>query len=125
MISASSSGSFKKTESFLHFLQTDKMFGGLPAGGRRGVDALARATPRDTGLAAHSWGYEIEHKKTNHTIWWINTDLEGGVNVAVLIQYGHGTGTGGYVPPRDYINPAMRPIFDELSDGVWREVTNG
>jgi hypothetical protein len=125
MISASSSGSFKKTESFLGFLKTDKMFSGLPAGGRRGVDALARATPRDTGLAAHSWGYVVEHKKGRHGVYWYNTDVEGGVSVAILIQYGHGTGTGGYVPPRDYINPSMRPIFDELSDQVWREVTNG
>lgn len=124
MISASTSGSFKRTESFLNFLKSDRMFNSLPAGGRRGVDALSRATPVDTGRAAGSWGYEITRSRTNHNIYWYNTDIEGGVNVAVLIQYGHGTGTGGYVVGRDYINPAMRPVFDNLTDSVWSEVTN-
>jgi hypothetical protein len=125
MFSVSSSGSTKKTESFLDFLKTDKMFRDLPVAGHRGVDALSRATPVDTGRAASSWGYEVVSEKGTHTLYWYNTDIEGGTNVAVLIQYGHGTGTGGYVPARDYINPAMRPIFDELSDSVWKEVTNG
>jgi hypothetical protein len=125
MISASVSGSFSKTEKFFEFLKSDKIFSGLPAGGRQGVDALSRATPRETGLAASSWGYEIVKERGKHRIWWFNTDIEGGVNVAVLIQYGHGTGTGGYVPPRDYINPAMRSVFDNLTDYVWREVENG
>lgn len=125
MISASTSGSWKKTESFLEFLKTDKMFSGLPAAGRRGVDALSRATPIDTGRAAGSWDYDIVRTKGSHTIWWYNTDIEGGVNVAILIQYGHGTGTGGYVPPRDYINPAMRPVFDNAIETVWKQVTNG
>jgi hypothetical protein len=122
---STSSSSDKKTEKFLEFLKTDRMFGSLPAYARRGVDALSRATPVDTGRAANSWSYDIVHKRGNHTIYWLNTDIEGGVNVAVLIQYGHGTGTGGYVPGRDYINPAMRPIFDELADVVWKEVQNG
>lgn len=122
---STSSHSDKKTEKFLEFLKTDRMFSSLPAYARRGVDALSRATPVDTGRAAGSWKYDIVRKRWGQTIWWLNTDIEGGVNVAVLIQYGHGTGTGGYVPGRDYINPAMRPIFDELADVVWKEVQNG
>lgn len=122
---STSSHSDKKTEKFLEFLKTDRMFSSLPAYARRGVDALSRATPVDTGRAAGSWKYDIVRKRWGQTIWWLNTDIEGGVNVAVLIQYGHGTGTGGYVPGRDYINPAMRPIFSELADIVWKEVQNG
>jgi hypothetical protein len=125
MISASMSGSTKKTESFLKFLETDRMFNGFSVGGRQGVDALSRATPVDTGRAAGSWKYEIEHKKGIHTVYWDNYDIEGGRNVIMLIQYGHGTGTGGYVPPRDFINPAMRLIFDNMSNDVWKEVIHG
>lgn len=122
---STSSHSDKTTEKFLQFLKTNQMFSSLPAYGRRGADALSRATPVDTGRAAGSWGYEITHKRGTHNIYWTNSDIEGGVNVAVLIQYGHGTGTGGYVPGRDYINPVMRPIFDEIADVVWKEVQNG
>ena len=121
----SDSGSFKQTESFLKFLRSGKMYNGLSAGGRAGVDALSSNTPKDTGRAAGSWGYDVRHDKGDYEIEWFNTDIEGGYNVAILIQYGHGTGTGGYVPGRDFINPAMKSVFDAISTDVWRQVTNG
>lgn len=124
MISVSTSGDTKKTEKFLEFLKTDRMFSSLPAYARRGVDALSRATPVETGRAAGSWKYEIVHSRGSHYIYWDNYNIEGGVNVAVILQYGHGTGTGGYVVGRDYINPAMKPIFDEVANVVWKEVEN-
>lgn len=101
------------------------MYNGLSAGGRAGVDALSSNTPKDTGRAAGSWGYDVRHDKGDYEIEWFNTDIEGGYNVAILIQYGHGTGTGGYVPGRDFINPAMKSVFDSISTDVWRQVTNG
>jgi hypothetical protein len=125
MISVSASGSTKQTESFLEFLQSGAMFSGLSAGGRRGVDALSRNTPRDTGRASESWGYDVTHNNGEHAVEWYNSDIEGGYNVVILIQYGHGTGTGGYVPGRDFINPAMSSVFDSISLDVWRQVTHG
>ena len=125
MITAESSGDFKKTMSFLELMKSDKIFQSLDRYGRMGVDALSRATPRDTGRAAGSWGYKVQHKSGIHAIHWYNNDVEGGVNVAVILQYGHGTGTGGWVEGRDYINPAIRPVFDKILDDIWRQVTNG
>lgn len=125
MIRVTSTGDYKKTEEYLMFLQAGKMFEGLDRYGRQGVDALSRSTPRDTGRAATSWVYEIANTKGFVSISWLNTDVEGGVNIAVILQYGHGTGTGGYVQGRDYINPAMRPIFDKMVTDIWRQVTNG
>jgi len=120
MIRVSSPGDFKRTEKFLTTMRAGKMFRDLGRYGRMGVDALSRATPVDTGRAAHSWTYQV----SANAITWSNTDVEGGVNVAIILQYGHGTGTGGYVQGRDYINPAMRPVFDKIADEVWREVQN-
>jgi hypothetical protein len=125
MIYATTYGDSKKTEQYLEFLKRGGMYSGLDSYGRRGVDALSSATPLDTGETAHSWGYQIEHSKEKVTISWFNTHREGRVNIAVIIQYGHGTGTGGYVAGRDYINPAIRPIFDQILTDVWRQVTNG
>lgn len=125
MIYATSSGSFQKTTKFLESMQSDKPFEGFPGYGRQGVDALSSATPRDTGETAHSWHYEVSHAKGKHVIHWLNTHKEHGVNIAVILQYGHGTGTGGYVEGIDYINPALRPIFDKAVEDVWRQVTNG
>jgi len=125
MFHASSSGSFDNTMKFLHRMQSGKMFANLDRYGRMGVDALSSATPVETGLAANSWGYQINNRRDRVSISWFNTDVEGGVNIAVIIQYGHGTGTGGYVQGRDYINPAMRPVFDRILEDVWRQVTNG
>lgn len=125
MFKVSSSGSFDKTLKFLHFLQSKKMYSNFAQYGRKGVDALSSATPRETGETATSWGYQIGHTHNTFSISWFNTHEEDGVNIAVIIQYGHGTGTGGYVHGIDYINPAMRPIFDQILNDVWRQVTNG
>jgi hypothetical protein len=125
MISASVTGSFDKTTSYLERMQSGQMFRGLDRYGSTGVSFLSNATPVDTGRAASSWGYRVTHKNGKHSIAWFNTDVEGGVNVALILQYGHGTGTGGYVVGRDYINPAMRPLFDKIVTDIWMEVTRG
>lgn len=91
--------------------------------GQKGVDALSAATPVDTGKTASSWSYEIVRGDGTATIKWLNSDVEGGCNVAMLIQYGHGTRGGTYVEGIDYINPALQPVFDEMADEVWKEVT--
>lgn len=92
--------------------------------GRAGVEALSNATPVDTGKTASSWDYEIEDGNGQVSIVWTNSNVNQHVNIAIIIQYGHGTGTGGYVQGIDYINPAMKPVFDELADAVWKEVTS-
>jgi hypothetical protein len=125
MISVVSSGSFKKTEKFLEFMRSDKPFESLDRYGRQGVDALSSATPHDTGETAHSWKYTVTHQNGRHAINWYNTHRHNGINIAVIIQYGHGTGTGGYVQGIDYINPALRPLFDKIVADIWRQVTNG
>lgn len=124
MISFVSHGNFEKTEKFLKYMSKNDIFRNLDRYGREGAAALARATPADTGLAASSWTYEIRKEGSTYTIAWLNTNIENGFPVAIMIQYGHGTGTGGYVAGRDYINPAIRPIFDRIADDVWREVTS-
>ena len=124
MFYTTSQGDFKKTTTFLETMKSGKIFSDLHRYGRMGVDRLSSATPRDTGRAATSWGYQIGHTNGVHAVSWFNTDVEGNVNVAVIIQYGHGTGTGGYVVGRDYINPALRPLFDQAVNDIWRQVTN-
>jgi hypothetical protein len=89
---------------------------------QKGVAALSRATPHDSGKAASSWSYEVTKTRSSITIGWKNSDVENGYPVALMIQYGHGTGTGGYIAGIDYINPAMRPIFDQIADTVWKAV---
>lgn len=117
-MSSKSSGA---TEAFLKRLQQGSYLSDMDRYGREGVAALERATPVRTGLAANSWAYRI-FKGRNPRIEWYNTDKESGATVVILIQYGHGTGTGGYVAGRDFINPAMRPIFDKIADDVWKKV---
>lgn len=90
--------------------------------GRIGCDALAHATPIDSGETARSWTYEIEKNETGHAIYWMNTHENKGVNIAIILQYGHGTGTGGYVEGLDYINPALRPVFQNIADEAWQEM---
>lgn len=123
-ISFSHSGDFGKTSSFLKNLKMKRFLNSLDRYGKRGVDALSQATPVDTGLTAASWNYEIHKSSDMIEIVWTNSNLNDGVPVAVLIQMGHGTGTGGYVQGVDYINPAMKPIFDEIVDNIWKEVTS-
>lgn len=124
MFKITSSGSFNKTESFLKKVSKLDIMSILHAHAQKGVVALATATPMDSGLAAASWGYEITRKNRGYTITWTNTDVESGFPVAIMLQYGYGTGTGGYVQGQDYINPAIRPIFDEISNDVWKAVTS-
>ena len=124
MIHLTSSGSTKKTQKFLQIMKTGKVFRNLDRYGRQGVDLLSSATPVDTGETSKSWKYQVAHTKGTYSISWVNTHREDEVNIAVIIQYGHGTGTGGYVEGIDYINPAMRPLFDRMVTEIWREVTN-
>ena len=124
MIKVGSTGDFSKTLKFLDTMKSGRIFRNLGRYGQMGVDALASATPVDTGLAASSWTYQLGTTGGVYSISWLNTDNEGGVNVAIILQYGHGTGTGGYVAGRDYINPAMRPVFDKIANEVWKEVLN-
>jgi hypothetical protein len=124
MISFSSSGSFANMERFLAKVQSGQIFAALSQYARTGVAALASATPMDSGTTANSWTYEIELSGASCQITWINTNVVGGKPLAIMLQYGHGTGTGGYVAGRDYINPAIRPVFDRIADAVWKEVTS-
>ena len=119
-----SSGDFKKTEKFLKALSEADNFKALDKFGRQGVAALAAATPVDSGLTAMSWDYEITRTRNSWSIAFTNSHMAGTAPVAILLQYGHGTGTGGYVQGRDYINPAMRPIFDQIADEAWKAVTS-
>lgn len=124
MIEFKAKGDFKSTSGFLERLLELGGHGELDEYGRKGVIALQEATPKDTGKTASSWGYEITRDKTGTTIHWNNSNVVNGCNIAALIQYGHGTKNGGYVKGQDYINPAMKPVFDEISEGVWKEVSN-
>lgn len=96
----------------------------LREGGEKGVEALREATPILTGRASNSWRYRIKHDAGSLTIEWYNIDIEGGYNVVLLVQYGHGTKQGHYIQGRDFINPAIQPVFDEIAEMVWKEVTN-
>ena len=124
MITIESKGEFTKTESFLKRITDGRIFRSLDSYGPKGVAALQSATPVDSGLAASSWGYKVSKTGSGWELAWTNSDTENGFQVAIMIQYGHGTGTGGYVAGRDYINPAIRPIFDQIADAVWKEVTS-
>lgn len=124
MLSFESSGSFKNTEQFLNSLGKFDVTSLLTGYAQEGVAALEAATPIDSGLAASSWGYKIERSRGATSIIWTNSDVENGYPVAIMIQYGHGTGTGGYVQGVDYINPALKPIFDKIATGVWKAVTS-
>lgn len=117
-------GDFKKTEKFLNKMKKQDYVKVLSKYGQMGVDTLSRATPVDSGTTASSWSYEIEGNGGSATIYWTNTNINHGVSIAIILQYGHGTGTGGYVQGRDYINPAIRPVFDKMADAAWKEVTS-
>lgn len=117
-------GNFNKTEKFLTGYGRLNFRRVLESYGQKGVDALASATPIDSGLTASSWYYTIEITKTYFTVSWMNSNVVSGVPIAIILQYGHGTGTGGYVEGIDYINPALKPIFDSLAEDIWREVVN-
>ena len=123
MISFRHKGDFSKLTSFLERAKETVYLGDLNKYGRQGVAALASATPIDSGETATSWYYEIENTKQSATITFYNSNVQNGVPIAIILQYGHGTRNGGWVEGRDYINPAIQPIFDQIVDDAWREVT--
>ena len=123
MISFRQKGDFSKTMQFLVQARKGVKLSDFDKYGREGVAALASATPVDTGETANSWYYEIEHSSDSVSIVFKNSHIQNGVPIAVILQYGHGTGTGGWVEGRDYINPAIQPIFDKIAENAWREVT--
>lgn len=118
------SGGFTKTERFLNRMKRREYLNVLDEFGRDGVQALRNATPVDSGATAEAWDYEIKRTRNYTEIVWTNSNINDGVPIAVILQYGHGTGTGGYVQGRDYINPAIRPIFDKIAEKAWKVVTS-
>lgn len=123
MITFRHKGDLSKTTRFLERAKHAVRLADLDRFGREGVAALASATPVNSGLTASSWYYEIENSRGSITISFLNSNVQNGVPIAVILQYGHGTGTGGWVQGRDYINPAIQPIFDRLVAEAWKEVT--
>lgn len=123
MISFRHKGDFSKATKYLEKLKEATKINLLNKYGKAGVSALSSATPIDSGLTASSWSYEIESTKGSDKIVFTNSHVNKGVPIAIILQYGHGTGTGGWVQGRDYINPAIQPIFDQMSQEIWREVT--
>ena len=117
-------GNFSKTKRFMERAKEAVRLGKLDKYGREGVSALASATPVDSGLTASSWYYEIEHQNGSSTIVFNNSNVQKGVSIAIILQYGHGTRNGGWVQGRDYINPAIQPVFDKIADEAWKEVTS-
>lgn len=123
MIHFSHKGDFSKATRYFEKLKESVKLGILDKYGRAGVNALSSATPTDTGVTASSWGYKIEHSSGCDRIVFTNSNINKGVMIAIILQYGHGTGTGGWVEGRDYINPAVQPIFDQMVQEIWKEVT--
>lgn len=123
MISFRQKGNFSRLTHFLEKTKEVVHLGCLDAYGRKGVAALKSATPVDTGCTSNSWYYKIEHTRGSATITFYNSNIQNGVPIAIILQYGHGTGNGGWVEGLDYINPAILPVFNELANEAWREVT--
>ena len=123
MISFRQKGDFSKLNRYLERVKESAKIGVLDKYGREGVAALASATPVETGKTANSWYYEIKRQNGSVSLEFKNSNIKDGVPIAVILQYGHGTGTGGWVQGRDYINPAIQLIFDKIADSAWKEVT--
>ena len=121
MISLTSKGDFRKTEKFMKNARTKKLMSILKQYGEEGVAALMVATPLDTGRTASSWRYEIKVENNCIRLVFHNDNIQNGVPIAIILQYGHGTGTGGWVEGRDYINPAIQPVFDKIAKSAWKE----
>lgn len=117
------SGNLSKTFQFLEKVKGIAHSSVFDECGRKGVEALAEATPKRTGKTAASWSYEIERQGDSVSVVWKNSNIVGDYNIAILLQYGHGTGTGGYVVGIDYINPALKPVFEEMKEKLWKEVS--
>lgn len=123
-VSFNTKGDFKRVERRLRKLSSGEIFRALDRYGKEGVTALSAATPVDSAETAASWDYKIQNSKGSWSIAWSNDHMAGGSPVAILLQYGHGTGTGGYVQGRDYINPAVKPVFDKIAANVRKAVTS-
>lgn len=123
MITIRQKGDFSKFNTFLERIKEVVKLGDLDRYGRAGVEALASATPKDSGLTAESWTYEIVRSNGSVSIQFNNMHINKGVPIAIILQYGHGTRNGGWVEGRDYINPAIQPLFDKIADDAWKEVT--
>ena len=121
MISLTSKGDFRKTEKFMKNARTKKLMSILKQYAEEGVAALMVATPLDTGRTASSWRYEIKVENNCIRLEFHNDNIQNGVPIAIILQYGHGTGTGGWVEGRDYINPAIQPVFDKIANSAWKE----
>lgn len=124
MIVIKHDGDFKNTERFLNRMRNFNFKSKLEKYALEGVQALSSATPVASGLTASSWGYEIHSSADSVAIYWTNSNVVKGVPIAIILQYGHGTRNGGYVQGRDYINPAIRPVFDRMAKDLWKEVTS-
>ena len=124
MIKIIQKGDFKKSITYMEKLKEAIRLNTFDKYGREGVNALSSATPVDSGETASSWYYKIERTKNTISIAFYNSNVNKGVSIAIILQYGHGTGTGGWVEGRDYINPAIQPIFDKMAEEAWKEVTN-
>lgn len=124
MLSFRQKGDFSKLNTFFEKTKNIVKIGDLDKYGREGVRALEFYTPKDTGLTAKSWHYEIIREKDSTSISFYNTNIQNGVPIAIILQYGHGTKNGGWVEGRDYINPAIQPVFDKIAQDAWKEVDN-
>lgn len=122
MIKLSAKGDFVKTNTFFNKILEKVKLSSLDKYGQKGVQALSSATPIDTGLTAASWDYKIERKNDQVKLVWTNSNVKNGVNIALIIQYGHAARNGVYIEGRDYINPALSPIFNEIEESAWKEV---
>ena len=122
MINIRQKGDFKNLSSFLEKTKEKLNLGLLDKYGREGVAALQAATPKDTGKTSESWYYKIERKNGSVSLTFLNSNQNKGVPIAIILQYGHATRNGGYVEGVDYINPALRPIFDKIAEEAWKEV---
>lgn len=123
MIKFTQKGDFSKITQYLEKQRSSNRKRLLEKYGALGVKYLSEATPKDTGMTSNSWGYSVNSSKDKMSIEWSNSNVENGVPIAIILQYGHGTGTGGYVQGRDYINPAIQSVFDEMSKELWEEMT--
>lgn len=122
MLTITHTGNYSNLEKFLKFIDQEKYLRTIYKYAKKGVEALSAATPVDSGKTASSWASEVIIGKNSVNIYWNNDNINKNVNIAVILQYGHGTRNGGYVQGRDYINPAIRPVFDKMAEELWREV---
>lgn len=123
MVTFKVSGSYSKTKKFLKNASKMDIRAILDKYGKKGVEALQKATPKDTGKTSESWSYEIQNGPNGPVLYWKNSNRVDGVLIALIIQYGHGTRQGAYIQGKDYINPAIRPIFNDFAKNAWKEVT--